>query len=170
MAQQTERGESVEKLGELIEGIEFAMLTAIAAGGTLRSRPMGTQQNKAFDGELWFFTGAGARKVADIQHDPHVNLGYADPGKQRYVSVAGTAQLARDRRKAEELWSPFLKAWFPAGLEDPDLALLRVTVEGAEYWDSPSSAVVQLVGFAKALATGQRYEGGDNERLDLERR
>ena len=50
-----------------------------------------------------------------------------------------------------------------------DEPLLRVEVEKAEYWDSPSSAVVRLFGFAKALATGKRYgeEGTDHEKISL---
>jgi general stress protein 26 len=42
-----------------------------------------------------------------------------------------------------------MKAWFPDGLDDPDLALLRVHVEAAEYWDSPSSTMVHIVGFVR---------------------
>ena len=61
-----------------------------------------------------------------------------------------------------------LKAWFPKGLDDPELALLKVTVEKAEYWDSPSSAVVHLVGLAKALVTGKHYRPGENEKIELQ--
>jgi hypothetical protein len=61
-----------------------------------------------------------------------------------------------------------LKAWFPDGLGDPDLALLRVRVEKAEYWDAPSSKMVQLAGFVKAIVTGQRADDlGENEKIDL---
>jgi hypothetical protein len=62
---------------------------------------------------------------------------------------------------------PLLKAWFPDGLDDPALALLRVDIEKAEYWDSPSSTVVHLVGFVKALATGKTYEPGEHEKVTL---
>jgi general stress protein 26 len=84
------------------------------------------------------------------------------------VSVSGTAELVRDRSRIEELWKPELKAWFPKGTDEPDLALLKITVSRAEYWDSPSNPVVQLVGFATALATGRPYTGGEHEDLDLE--
>ena len=96
-----------------------------------------------------------------------MNLSYADPSHNRYVSVSGTAQLVRDRKKNEELWSPVLKAWFPKGLDDPDLALLRVEVEKAEYWDSPNSKLVEIAGFVKALVTGKEMDVGENKKLDL---
>ncbi len=67
----------------------------------------------------------------------------------------------------EELWNPILKAWFPEGLDDPNICLLKVNVEQAEYWDSPSSTLVQIGGFVKALVTGQRADGGENEKINL---
>jgi general stress protein 26 len=166
MGNNAERSHAVKKLGEMIKDIDFAMMTTVEEDGTLRSRPMSTQQVE-FDGDLWFFTRESAPKVEEVENDRRVNLSYADPKDQRYVSVSGAAQVVRDRQKIEELWSPALKAWFPKGLEDPDIALLRVRVEQAEYWDSPSSTMMHILGFIKALATGQSYEPGENEKLDL---
>ena len=166
MANQVDRAEGVRKLGELIRNIEFAMLTTVDADGHLRSRPMATQKAE-FDGDLWFFTHASAPKVEEIEREHNVNVSYAKPEQQRYVSVSGKARVVRDRAKIDELWSPELKAWFPAGTDDPDIALLQVRVEQAEYWDTPSSKMVHLAGFLKAVATGQTYQPGENEKLDL---
>ena len=164
----TERGESIKKLAEMIKDIEFAMLTTVEEDGSLRSRPMQAQQVE-FDGDLWFFTHAGSPKVEEVEQDRNVNVSYADPDDQRYVSVSGKARLVRDEAKIRELWNPALKAWFPRGLDDPQLALLRITVERAEYWDSSQSAFVHLAGFVKALATGEAYRPGENEKLNLKR-
>jgi len=163
---QADHNENIRKLGEMIKEIKFAMLTTAEPDGTLRSRPMATQATE-FNGELWFFTAASAPKVGEIEQDHHVNLSYAAPDKNLYVSVSGKARMVRDKQKAEELWNPAYKAWFPKGLDDPDLALLKVSATQAEYWDSSSSAVVHLVGFVKALATGERYHPGENEKIDL---
>ncbi|HNP71680.1 MAG TPA: pyridoxamine 5'-phosphate oxidase family protein [Kouleothrix sp.] len=160
------RAQAIRTLGALIKDIKIAMLTTIEADGALRSRPMGTQQVE-FDGDLWFFVGASSPKAHEISADPRVNVSYAQPDDQRYVSVSGTAELLRDREKIRELWSPLYKAWFAQGLDDPDLALLRVRVEQAEYWDAPSSKFVALAGFVKALATGTRADIGENAKLDL---
>ena len=168
MMNDKDRDETIKKLRELIKDIKFAMLTTAGDDGSLRSRPMATQQTE-FDGDLWFFTNASAPKVDEIRHDQHVNVSFSSPEDHRYVSVSGKAQIVRDRKKAEELWNPFYKAWFPEGLDDPDLALLKVPVEKAEYWDSPSSPVVHLIGFVKAVATGTRYQPGDNEKINLEK-
>jgi general stress protein 26 len=159
---------ALEQLREKIKGIRVAMLTTIEEDGSLHSRPMATQEAE-HDGDLWFFTAAGSTKAGEIERDRRVNLSYADPDDQRYVSVSGTARLVRDQAKARELWNPLLKAWFPKGVDDPELALLRVQVEKAEYWDSPSSKMVQLAGLLKAVTTGKRYEpsAGENEKIEL---
>lgn len=163
----TDSNENInKKLHDLIKDIRFAMLTTVEEDGTLRSRPMATQEFE-FDGDLWFFTAAHAPKVDEVQHNQHVNVSYAEPKDQKYVSISGTAQLVRDRAKIEELWNPLFKAWFPQGLDDPELALLKVSVDKAEYWDSPSSKVVRLVGFAKALLTGKQIGNpGDNAKIE----
>ncbi len=160
-----DRRESIGKLKELLEDIDFAMLTTIS-GGKLRSRPMSTQKFD-FDGDLWFFTSDQTHKVEEIEADSRVNVAYSDPDDNTYVSVFGRAEMVKDRAKIEELWNPILKAWFPDGLDDPTLCLLKVKVEEAEYWDSSNSKIVQLVGFIKALATGQEADGGDYGRINL---
>jgi len=154
--------DEVAKLAGLIKDIQFAMLTTRAADGTLHSRPM-TTQSQPFDGTLWFLTGERTHKSDEIARDPEVNLSYVDVDDQAYVSVSGRAAVLDDRAKARELWNPLYRAWFPDGVDDPDLRVLRVDVTGAEYWDSPSSTVVQMLGFAKAVITGQRYEAGKGE-------
>jgi general stress protein 26 len=150
--------DSVRKLRELIKDVEVAMLTTVEPDGHLRSRPMATQKAE-FDGQLWFFTGIDSSKVVEVQREQHVNLAYAKPDDQIYVSVSGRASISRDRDKMKQFWNPIHKAWFPQGLDDPNIGLLCVEIDHAEYWDAPSSKLVQLGGFVKAIVTGKRYEG-----------
>lgn len=157
---------NVRKLAELIKDIKFAMLTTADPDGALRSRPMATQSTE-FDGELWFFTSDASGKAASIKADQHVNVAYSNPDDNHFVSVTGRASIVKDRNKIKELWNPLLKTWFPDGVDDPQIALIRVSVDSAEYWDSPSSKLVHLYGFAKAMLTGRRPEGGENERMDI---
>lgn len=159
------REESIKKIQELTEGIDFCMLTTMD-GGVLRSRPMSTQDFE-FDGELWFFTSDNTHKIDEIEKDNRVNVAYSKPDDNVYLSVSGRVEVVKDRAKMEELWNPILKAWFPEGLEDPHLCLLKIPVEQAEYWDSPSSTIVQLYGFVKAVVTGEPADGGENEKIKL---
>jgi len=157
-----------EKLTELMKDIQFCMLTTHDSEGELRSRPMALQQAE-FDGDLWFFTGKSTEKTSEIKHDQQVNISFADPGHNNYVSISGRAALVDDRKKAEELWNPFLRTWFPKGVEDPELTLLKVTVTKAEYWDAPNGIVTHLYGVVKAVTTGQPPNPGEHEKLRMNR-
>lgn len=166
MSEQSQQ-QHLEKFRELIKDIDVAMLVTEAPDGALRSRPMVTQATD-FDGELWFFTDQNSAKVLEIQADRHVNVSYADPSAQKYVSVSGTAQLVNDREKIHQLWNPFAKAWFPEGPDDPRLTLIRVQPQTVEYWDSASGLAVSLVGMAKAAVTGKRLEHpGEHQKVSL---
>ena len=163
---QDSRQESIKKLGELIKDVETAMLTTMD-WGVLRSRPMATQDFD-FDGDLWFFTSLETHKVEEIEKDRRVNLSYAAPDKNTYVSVTGTATIVKDRAKIDEYWSPINKAWFPEGKDDPNLVLLKVDVEQAEYWEYSSGVLVQALSLVKALVTGEGGgAGGENKKITL---
>ncbi len=160
------QADGVRKVAELIKGIKFAMMTTVSDDGKLYSRPMTTQETE-FDGDVWFFTADDTEKVRDLKESPQVNLAYAKPDSSAYVSMSGRAEIVREQAKIKELWNPLYKAYFPDGLDDPKLALIHVTAQSAEYWDSPSSPVVRLLGMAKAALTGSRDQQGENETVDL---
>lgn len=153
MDTQKQLGPEMEKVAQLVKEIKFAMLTTHDQDGTLRSRPMTTLQIDG-DGCLWFFTGDPSSKIVDVNHEPHVNLAYARTDQQDYLSITGTAEVVRDRQKMQELWTPWIKPWFPDGLDDPELVLLKVTMTEADYWDAPGSAAMRLFGLAKGILTG----------------
>ncbi|MBW4591953.1 MAG: pyridoxamine 5'-phosphate oxidase family protein [Brasilonema angustatum HA4187-MV1] len=167
MTDSENRNEQIKKLRELIKDIDIGMLTTVDEDGSLRSRPMSINSEVELNGDLWFFTYASSHKVTEIEQQERVNVSFSDPQKQNYVSVSGSAQLVRDRNKLQQLWKPQLKAWFPKELDEPDIALLKVSVEKAEYWDAPSSFVAHTIGLVKAMTTGEKPNVGENEKVTL---
>jgi len=161
------QSDSLEKLREMIKDIDFCMLTTIDEQGDPHSRPMSSNGDIDPNGDIWFFTGSSSHKVSEIENSPKVNVSFADPKNQRYVSVTGSAQLTRDPKKIEELWRPEFKMWFPKGKDDPEIALMRIRLEKAEYWDSPSSTIAYVVNFVSAVVTGKQPEFGENKKVEL---
>jgi general stress protein 26 len=157
---------NAKKLYELIKDVKIAMMTTVDTDGTLHSRPMYSIEADEH-GDLWFFTQIQSPKMTEVSRDNEVNLGYSDPGSQTYVSVAGKAEIVRDKSKIEEKWSEPLRAWFPEGKDDPQIALIRVHPSKGEYWDSPSSTIVHLYGYAKAALTGEQPHPGDQAKVNL---
>lgn len=158
--------ESIDTLWNMIKGIRVTMMTTLDDNGRLNSRPMATLSHAGFeDGTLWFFTRADSEKVSEIDRHWRVNLAYAEPDKQDYVSLSGIAEVVRDREKIRFLWREIMTTWFPQGPDDPEIALLKVNVDQAEYWDSPSSAMVHAYGYVKAKITGEAPNPGENVKI-----
>lgn len=159
------RESDFEKLREMIKDIDLCMLTTVDESNDLHSRPMSVNGDVDENGDLWFFTSSNSHKASEIQRTPNVNVSFIDTRKQQYVSVSGIAELVLDRQKIKELWKPVLKAWFPDGPEQADIALLKVQLKKAEYWDGPSSTIAQAVSFVSAIVTGKQVELGENKKL-----
>ncbi len=164
---ETAAGAATEKVWNLIKDIHIAMLTTADSSGALYSRPMATQQTN-FTGDLWFLTRQHSGKVEEIQHDAHVNLTYTDVKNSSFVSLSGRAAVSKDRVKIEELWNPMYKAWFTEGVNDPEIRVLKVHVEEAEYWDAPSSAIVRYFRILKRAATHGESKVGEHEKLTVD--
>lgn len=158
--------ESLERMRKLVEELKVAMLVT-ERDGQLRSRPMYTTELEE-DGTIYFFTSNNSPKVEEIQNDRFVNLAYSNPDKQSYLSISGKASLINDHQKMVELWKPIMKAWYPKGLDTPELRLLKVVPSTAEYWESSGNRLVQLFNMGKAIVTGKEYKEGVHETVFME--
>lgn len=160
------REEGIEKMQALMKDITFCMLTSVDSGGVLHSRPM-TLQHVAFDGTLWFFVGLSTGVSREIVERPQVNVSFSAPADHQFVSASGRARLVQDPVKKEALWNPTYKVWFPGGLADPELVLLAVDIENAEYWDSSNGIMTVLIGMIKAFVAGKSAPTGEHQKLTL---
>ncbi|MDO3413037.1 pyridoxamine 5'-phosphate oxidase family protein [Saccharibacillus sp. CPCC 101409] len=160
----TANKEAIETVRGLIDDIETAMLTTISDSG-LVSRPMRTQHIE-FDGDLWFLTKKDTSKYTEILEDPRVNVAYA--GKS-YVSISGTAEFVEDDARKKVLWNKVYEKILDTPYDDPNLVLIRVKTETAEYWESGSAIKMVTHLLKKAVGKGSdpKSEPGINETVDL---
>ena len=160
--------EQFDKLETLIKDVDTCMLVT-NDDNMLRSRPMRPVSRLGEDGDrkLYFYTNKNAPKVDEVKDDSDVNLAFACPEKDVYVSISGHTHVSHDRAKIKELWSVAMKAWFPDGPEDESIALLIVDPVAAEYWDAPNSTMIHLYGVVKATLTGESPNPGGNAKVDL---
>lgn len=166
MVQGMSSSEAITKIWDLIRDVKIAMLTMTGAEGNLRSRPMATQESK-FDGSLWFLTSQQSGKVDEIEHGCHVSLTYVNSEAHAFVALSGHAELTRNREKIHELWKPAHAIWFPQGKDDPDIMVIKVTVEEAEYWEAPGNALVRTCHILKAMVTKDASGAGAHEKVLL---
>lgn len=150
-----------ERVWELMEKISICMLTA-HDGEQIRSRPMGAYV-RPDDDAIYFLADARRHKEEEIEQNPNVCLAFADGHK--FVSVTGRAAVSRDEGKIKELWSTPAKAWWDSP-DDPNIRLLTVTPNDAEFWDGPGTVVASIKMLA-AAATRTRPDLGDNRKVAM---
>jgi len=169
MEKDLQNREAIEKLKKIAEDVKFCMLATSDTSNELYGRPMTTMQVED-NGTIWFFTSSHTDIANKAKADDNVCLNYADPGKTTYLTVQGKAELVKDKKKMEELWNPMLKAWFPKGLDEPDIALLKVVPRQAHYWDTDAAKVVVLYSMIKAALTGETSDIGKHGELNMDGR
>lgn len=160
MAEQHTREEAVETVKDLIKDIKVAMMTTVVDGKPV-SRPMQTQETE-FDGDLWFVTLKDTDKYEEIASNPTVNLAYA--GKS-YVSISGRAEFMEDLERKKEYWNPIFDKMLETSYDDPNVVLIKVTPETAEYWES-GNTLKTVKKFAQKLTSKDSVGDNDSELND----
>lgn len=153
------------KVRDMLEKIGVVMLVTQRDDGTRHARPMAIQRIE--NETVWFYTREATPKTEEIGGNPDVLLAASHPSHQCYVAAHGMARQLRDTALQRELWTESARVWFPGGPEDEALGVIEVTLEGAEYWDSPSSFAVHAYGYVKALATGRSPNPGENAKVEF---
>jgi len=161
--------EALARFRELLPAFSSAMLVTQAMDGAEpHARPMGLVGDAtAFDGTLWFFSGDQSRKIAEIARQPRTSLILQSDREHAYLHVVGWAAVDDDKERMRALYSPILRTWFPDGLADSHLTLIRFDVDRAEYWSSPGGMLQRFGAFTKAVLTGQPGQSGEQGTLEL---
>lgn len=149
--------DELQTLLDLLNGFDTAVLITHAGNNRLHGRPMVVAEVEE-TGDIWFVTGLDTPKMDEIRSNDHVLVTMQD-GDSKFVSIAGRAELVRDAYKVGELWKDRFKTWFPGGKDDPNLVLIHVRGQEAEYWDNAgANKVVYAFQAMAARVRGQRPE------------
>lgn len=166
MEKNLQQEEALKKLKSLAEQINVCMFITRNKGEHDHTRPMATIEVEK-DGTLWFYTDLRSIKVEEVSLEKDVHLTYAHPGKESYMDVWGRAEVVTDRQLIKDKWSPIVKAWFPNGADDPNVALLKVRPTECYYWESESGKMVQFFKMAASVVAGQRLADGTKGNLNI---
>ena len=159
--------QTVEKLVEMVKGVRSCMfITHEKNTENLSGRPMGISRVDA-DGTMWFFTKTSSMKVDELTNEAKASVAIIDENHNNYLMIGGTVALVHNKMTMNSLWNPLMKTWFPEGIDDPDMVLLKMTPHEAHYWDSSSSKMVVLFHMLKAIVTGKEYDEGEHGTIKL---
>lgn len=151
-----------EEIRDMIRDARIGMLTTTEGqNGRIHQRPMSVaevdDQNR-----IWFFIDETSHKVAELMSGGKAALGFINNSDQEWLAINGSATVTKDREKMKELWNPTYKAWFPEGLDAPNLALLCIEMEQASYWESKGGMIVTAYEMIKAAITGEPADNGEH--------
>ncbi len=133
----------ISDIASKMRGIDIAILTTKAEDGEFAGRPMSNNGDVDYNGNSYYFTFEESHTVGEIERDPQVGLGFT--GRDLfYVSVAGKAELIRDKKEFKEHWTPELDRWFKDGAETPGVVMIKVRAHRMKYWDGMESGEVTL--------------------------
>ena len=127
---------------KLTHDIRTCMMTS-ERDGLLASRPMASYPRREA-GKVYFITRLDTDKTREIADGEPINLAYADPSSNTWLSVEGTARVVRDEALQQELWNWFAEAYVPEGPRDPNVGLIEVTPAHATLWQGASWTITEL--------------------------
>ena len=151
--------EAIKKLQTLVSDIQTCLLITSGKSGKHATRPMAVVDTDS-QGNIWFFSNIHANKIKDIEADQHVQLLFAHPGKDIYIDIHGRASVIDDRQYIKDKGSPLVKAWFPDGVDDIALCLLKIKADEVHYWDTESSKAATILKTAVSAVIGKKLEEG----------
>lgn len=151
--------EAVDKLKALISQTGTCMFFTDTQAGVYNTRPMAIIEVD-INGTCWFFSNKNSEMVSDIEKDSHVHLVFSNPVKESYLDLRGRASIQEDRQSIEEKWDPIVKPWFPQGVNDPELCLIKVKTDEAHYWDNNNTKMVEILKTVASIVTGSQPAPG----------
>ncbi|MEO5585910.1 MAG: pyridoxamine 5'-phosphate oxidase family protein [Flavobacteriales bacterium] len=158
--------DAIAKFKELVKHSSICHFLTSLDKRPIPSRPMSAQQVDD-EGNFWFLSSLSSLKDQEVMTDPYVQLLFANQGDAEFLSVFGTATIVMDMAKKRELWSELAKAWFPNGVEDPDLTVLKVKPMESYYWGTKNGKMITLLKMAASAIIGKRSQSSVEGKISI---
>jgi general stress protein 26 len=135
---------AIPQIAALINKIDICLFATRGDDGQLHARPMSNNGQVEWDGQSWFFAPTDGRLVAELRADPAAVAAYRAEKGFAFVSVSGRATIEMDQELKQRYWLDDLERWFPNGPSDPNVALIRLDAEGAQWWTEDGDGKADL--------------------------
>ena len=155
-----------QRVWDILEKTSTGMLTTRFAGG-LRARPLDARPDRDAEA-IFFITDVRGLKDDEIQVCPDVCFTVVDGSENAWLSITGRGHVLNDDALAARYWKKSDDVWWPGGPRDANARVLRLEPHTAELWDGPASRNVVRHEFAKARATGEKPDLGENRKTTVE--
>ena len=136
--------EAIPQIAALISRIDICLFSTRGEHGALHARPMSNNGQVEWEGSSWFFAPSDGRLVAELEADPQAVAAYRAEESYDFISISGRATLETDQTLKKQYWLPELERWFRNGPEDPNVTLIRLDAEHADWWTGEGDGSADL--------------------------
>lgn len=126
---------NLERFSDEIGDAKVAMVVTTSPAGQLVPVPMATLSLE-MDGSLNFFVAADSSTAHNIRVHPQLAVTICHEQNNVQYAICGHGTLIQDPLKFYDYWIPIYRGWFPKGVDDPNLRLLRVDIDEIDRWES----------------------------------
>jgi len=147
-----------QKYYEIANKIKTASFNTKSSDNAIISRPMHTMIESEIEPAIWMFTKENSDACEHILNSPQCSIFYSEPANNTFMSVVGTAEIVRDKKKMGDLWHPMMRAWYPDGIEDDSIVLIKFTPQSAKIWDGPDSQFATFLQLSFSILKGEQYK------------
>jgi len=148
--------QAIDKIKELAESIDFALLCTDLTSQPFHAIPMSTKRVDD-DGSIWFLSGQDSTHNINILRNLAVQLLYSDPKSMRFLIIYGQALILTEGPILKSLYKKSDDAWFDS-VEDPNLSAIKVVPHSAHYWDIKGNKLAALWKMGVAAVTGSEAD------------
>ncbi|KAL9642607.1 hypothetical protein ABK040_009687 [Willaertia magna] len=148
----------IERTIQLIEQIKICMFTTYDLNYNSYSRPMfllktifhnenDKENNKQL--ELYFLTNKNSKKLIQLQQQTKVNISFNNHLQFEFISLNGITFIEFVNENnfefiEKQLWNEQCKYFFPKGVNDENICLLKIIVKDIRYWDKKQNCNVDV--------------------------
>jgi general stress protein 26 len=134
---------AVERMRDLADTSNICMLITTDAKGKRNNKPMAAIRIDD-EGNCWFFASKSSRKIKDISTNNKIEIVFANPDSDDYLEIHGSGSTICDTEEIQKNWSPLVNEWFPGGITDPEICLVKIDVTSVFYWDAAKEGIQRL--------------------------
>lgn len=120
-----------EKAEALLNKVQVITIASTDECGYPRPVPMSKIANEGL-GIIYLSTGNSSAKTAHFLSNPKAGISFYENGDS--VVLTGKVEVVKDEQIKKNLWQDWFFEHFPAGVEDPEYAILKFTAENATLW------------------------------------
>lgn len=141
-----------EDIFQKMEMIEVAFLCAQGEDNII-SRPMMAQFDEDDRKSLYFISSSNAEQVEALIKNPNAVATMTDSSNKIYIEAKGQCQITQSKEKIKPFWNAMVDTWFPEGLKDSDVSLIKLSLESLECWDSSGNIIMKAANLLMAKLT-----------------